>query len=240
MASIEPDFCYLCGKALCDPTNDDHVPPKQLFTKSLRRQFNPSKLQSIKVHLECNASYQIDEDYFVTTLAPFAPGSIAGDAIFWKVIGDYQARKNRPLVSKVLGEFEEAPSGIILPKGRIAKRMEGKRISRVAWKIVRGKIFLQNGIVYPEDWTTDVTITPPGERPPDHFVLWMQERDPISYGEYPGVFAYRFEQFEEVENMHLWAMLLWDRIIITVSFHDRECKCDQCRSKVASVEKRGR
>ena len=47
-----------------------------------------------------------------------------------------------PLMRKVLREFDPTPSGIILPAGKIVKRFEGKRLARVAWKMVRGLHFL--------------------------------------------------------------------------------------------------
>jgi hypothetical protein len=34
-------------------------------------------------------------------------------------------------------------------------------------------------------------------------------------GKYQGIFAYAFHKFEEVNNLHFWAFLLWDSIIVT-------------------------
>ena len=48
-------------------------------------------------------------------------------------------------------------------------------------------------------------------------------------GKYQGIFAYAFHKFEEVNNLHFWAFLLWDSIIVTAAFHDPECACDYCQ-----------
>lgn len=72
--------CYLCGLNLKGENNADHVPPKQLYGKKIRKTFNP-QLQTLPVHKDCNLSFQYDEDYFVNTLIPFAKNSISGRAV---------------------------------------------------------------------------------------------------------------------------------------------------------------
>ena len=49
-----------------------------------------------------------------------------------------------------------------------------------------------------------------------------------SQGAYQGVFAYAFKIFSDVNNLHYWAFNLWDRIILTVAFHDPACSCEDC------------
>jgi hypothetical protein len=220
--------CYLCGLPLSAPFNVDHVPPQRFFARSIRRTYNLAKLLTIDVHEACNEAYRLDEQYFVHALAPFARGSFAGTPIFKKVTEEYHGGKNRRLVEKVLKEFDQRPSGLILPRGKIAKRFEGTRISRIAWKIVRGLFFHHHKIIYPEHWTVSVTLTAPGEEPPGHFQTFMTVSTK-TYGNYPGVFDYRFLHFPEVEQgLHYWALLLWDRIICTVVFHDIGCRCPSC------------
>jgi hypothetical protein len=85
-----PDLCYLCGEPLAEPVSDDHVPMKQLFAPEIRKKHNPSHLLTIPVHDRCNKSYQLDEDYFVYSLMPFAPGSYSGTALYQKALQDYR------------------------------------------------------------------------------------------------------------------------------------------------------
>jgi hypothetical protein len=54
----------------------------------------------------------------------------------------------------VLNEFDHNPSGLLLPGGKVLKRFDGKRIARVAWKMVRGLHFHYAHEVLPEDWPT--------------------------------------------------------------------------------------
>jgi hypothetical protein len=49
-----------------------------------------------------------------------------------------------------------------------------------------------------------------------------------SRGTYPAVFDYKFDTFPEAKNLHCWLLLLWDRIIVRVAFHDPTCTCTTC------------
>jgi hypothetical protein len=223
--SVPPSVCYLCGKALIEPISADHVPPKQFYASSVRKAHGPNLL-TIPVHATCNRSYQLDEDYFVNTLAPFARGSYAGDALLKEVFARYEVGKKRALVHKVLQEFDHRPSGIYLPSNLVAKRIEGERVHRVAWKLIRGLYFHEFDAVLPEYTPNKFEIIPPDRTPPKEFILCLPDR-PIR-GRYPGVFDYKFEKFAEVHNFNYWAMLLWDRIILIVQFHDPTCACSCC------------
>src|SRR5688572_22161465 len=75
-----PSLCYLCGAPLSAPIDWDHVPPRQLFAKVIRKKHSPNLL-TIPVHAVCNKSYQQDEDYFLHALAPFGLMSYAGKAV---------------------------------------------------------------------------------------------------------------------------------------------------------------
>ncbi len=50
---VPPSVCYLCGKALVEPTSADHVPPKQFYADDSRNAHNPNLL-TITVHGACN------------------------------------------------------------------------------------------------------------------------------------------------------------------------------------------
>lgn len=216
--------CYLCGKALSSPTSRDHVPPRQLFSDEIRRAHNLNLL-TIPVHAVCNRAYQVDEDYFANTLAPFARGSVAGDAFLEEVFGKYAQGKKVGLVHKVIAEFDDRPSGLVLPDGLVVKRFEGERLARVAWKIVRGLYFHHRNEVLPEPTPYSIEIVAPDQSPPYQFIALSNE--PF-HGAYPGVFDYKFAKFSEFRNMNYWAMLLWDRVILLVAFHDTSCACEYC------------
>lgn len=236
-----PTLCYLCGRPLSEPTNKDHCPPKALFARETLQHHNLSQLLTFRVHKECNASYQDDEAYFKATLVPFAPGSVAGDSIFKEFIaGSRKSKKKWILANKILREFETNPSGLHLPRGLIAKRQEGERIRRVAWKIVRGLYFHHHGAILPESMPVGCTLTAPGRRPPELFEAVRDLPDDETHGRYGGVFDYRFRA-EEVDQgkLNYWAFIIWDRIIMTVYFHDPwSCQCEDCVSALAEMKSR--
>ncbi len=222
--SKSPSICYLCGKSLTEPIDDDHVPPKQIFARSIRKA-HPTNLLKIPVHGGCNKAYQLDEDYFLNSLAPLARGSYAGNAVLKDVIEKFHRGEKVPLVKKVLAEFNPRPSGLIIP-GKVVKRFEGKRLKRILLKIVRGLYFHHYGQYLPEELIADTKIISPDNQPPDHFTIALGDKP--EHGRHPGIFTYKFTKFSEVNNFHYWGMLLWDRIIIIVMFHDPACKCSQC------------
>ncbi len=220
----QQSICYLCGDVLCDPISRDHVPPQQLFSDEIRKLRNPNLL-TIPVHQRCNAAYQYDEDYFVNSLVPLAHDSRTGASVLAEVFKKYAQGENVGLVEKVAREFAERPSGLYLPGGKEVKRIEGDRVHRVAWKIVRGLYFHEFGRFLPETKPVLFQILGPDEEPP---VLFSLLADRPSCGRYGGVFDYKFAVFPELNNINYWAMLLWDRIIITFAFHDPSCQCSQC------------
>ena len=234
MKKILTNTCYLCGKPLAPPINADHPVLRQLFAPDIRRKYNISKLLTLDVHKSCNTGYKRDEDYFVRTLTPFARGSEAGNAIYAKVLNDYRVGKEVPLTKKVLREFHPSPAGLILPGGKVVKRFEGQRLRRVTWKMVRGLHFHHTGEVLPEQWSTvGVKMFSPGEQPTDDVLHFA--RITASRGTYPGVFDYKFEKFPKANNLHYWLLLIWDRLIFRVSFHDPDCACEKCEADRTSL-----
>ena len=236
-----PTHCYLCGRPLSKPTSKEHCPPLALFACKLRQQYNLNRLITHPVHMACNFSYQHDEAYFKATLVPFAPGSVAGDAIYKEAVAGFRTKKQkRVLAEKILREFEPRPSGLDLPSGLVVKRQEGSRIKRVAWKIVRGLYFNHHRAILPEAINVGCTVTAPRQPPPDHFQCVIGLGDNEKHGLYPGAFDYLFRSFEtDHGNRNYWAFIIWDRIIVTVYFHDPwSCQCEDCISAVAEMEKR--
>lgn len=222
-------ICYLCGDQLRAPIDRDHVPPRQLYAADIRKLHAPNLL-TIPVHRACNRAFQHDEDYFVNTLMPFARGSYAGNVIYSEVLLKFEQGKQRPLIQRVLREFEHRPAGLILPPGKMIKRFQGVRLHRVAWKIVRGLYFHHFDIVLPSHLISGLRIVLPDENPPPDFLGVIDEP---TRGQYPGVFDYRFAKFPAVQDFHYWAILLWDRLLLLFTFHDPACSCAACGARSA-------
>ena len=158
---------------------------------------------------------------------PHARGSYAGNAFYQKTLDSFHRGRNPGLVRKVLRDFEPRPSGLVLPGNQVVQRVNGARISRVAWKIVRGLYFHHHNEVLRAKAARCVTVTPPNRVPPEHFRVLANQPEAQSRGQYPGVFDYKFGEYPEG---HYWALLFWDRIIVTLVFHDPSCSCSKCHA----------
>ena len=219
--------CYLCGSNLKKrDISRDHVPPRQFYAKEIRLKHKPN-LFTLPVHKTCNVSYQKDEDYFVHSIAIAAMESYSGR----EMLKDIAARFSRPQglkIGKMVDkEFDERPSGLYLPGNKVIKNFDPERVWRVVWKITRGLFYKEYGRFLPEDTPRNFNIVSVGDQPPPEFEA---VRDTPSKGQYPGVFDYKCICVPELNNFHYWAMLLWDRLILLISFHDPECCCDICDS----------
>lgn len=219
-------ICYLCGNVLLDEVDIDHVPPKQFYATIVRRKHSPN-LFTLPVHRKCHEPYQIDEDYFIHSIAPLAMSSYAGGEIWKDIVGRTQRPEGNRLHEMVYREFDSNPSGLLLPDGKVVKRFNGVRVWRIVWKITRGLFFKENGRYLPEDTPRNYKIYSEGEKPASEFGY---VRDTPSRGDYPGVLDYKFIQIQELNNFHLWALLFWDKLIMQVGFHDPQCSCEKCFS----------
>jgi len=194
--------CYLCGKALAEPINDDHVPPSMFFAKALRQTYNLTKLLTIPVHAVCNKAWQKDEEYFVYTFLPFVRGSTSGNALWKDAFQRMGKGRTIRLANAVLKEFEHQIGGVLLPASKVAKRFDRERVWGVIWKIIRGLYFHHTGQILPARLEVAVTITPRGETPPQTFIDFAQSGTMKSRGEYQGVFAYAFKPYPGTPYLH--------------------------------------
>ncbi|WP_374610040.1 hypothetical protein [Thermomonas sp.] len=202
-----------------DDSSRDHVPPKQLYVRSVRQAHAPN-LFTLPTHGECNKSFQHDEDYFVNSLAPFAAGSYAGNSLLADIGRKFQSGQKVGLVKTVLTEFEQTPSGLQLPPGLIAKRIDPSRIRRVLWKIIRGLYFKEHGKILSPDVRVGIEIFPPDREPTK---LFQDALGPLeSRGQYQGVFDYKYFRDTDQSNLEYWGLLFWDRLIITALFKPNE------------------
>ena len=222
-ARQQPEVCYLCGQRLTEPTSDDHVPPQAFFPTEIRRRHHPTQLVTIPVHKACNESYESDEKYFRYSLYPLAMGTYVGNEMHKHIRKKFRAGKDRKLVAMMMAEFEHRPSGLVLPYGQVKKHFDSERIERVLWKIVRGLYFYHHNKVLPENWQKWWSFNTPRHEPelPEHFKLFRDLPGNDQHGPYEAVFSYRFQHFiEPGKNLHYWALMIWESILVTMQFHD--------------------
>lgn len=222
-------ICYLCGQKLDVNIDHDHVPPRQFYARSIRKIHNLN-LFTLPVHKSCNKSYQKDEDYFFYSLGPLALGSYSGDAIWVDTAIRFERPQGKRIGQMILKEFEQRPLGIILPYGKVVKRFNRERIYRVLWKITRGLFFKEKGEFLPEYTPRRYfKVTSLDEKPPKEFAY--VENTP-SRGKYRVVFDYKYIDFPKINNLHLWAMLFWNKLVTLIAFHDPRCICNKCKDYI--------
>lgn len=228
-------ICYLCGEEINEDGNEDHVPPKQFFGKEFRKHHNPD-LTTLTTHKTCNSSYQLDEDYFVTTWVLFISESYSGRRVYDDVKRRFDKGKKVGLVHKVYQEFDSNPSGLKLPGSKVLKRFETHRIRRVVWKITRGLYFLENNLVLPEKakYIIDYALPNPDPLNPEYELpeIFLPLLESTTMGKYPEVFGYRYIKHKHRNiTWNIWGLVFWDRILTALMFHDVTCICQDCTQK---------
>lgn len=215
--------CYLCGRPIVDEMSRDHVPPRQFFPSRLRRTHNLSQLITLPTHETCNHAYKLDEDFFVHDIGPLSKGTFAGDRLWTDIRHRLGKKPEAHLREIVLAEFETRPSGLILPKGIVVKRVK-PRVHRVAWKIARGLFTHDLGRFLPEHTPRRFEVINDKMPPGDHLLPLLAEK---SRAAYPGVFDYKRISVSR-PPFHQIAILFWDSIAWCISFHDPDCGCEKC------------
>jgi hypothetical protein len=216
------EICYLCGTPITEHRTVDHVPAKQFFAPSLRASENLSRLITLPAHGACNKAFESDEEYFAWSMAPLALESVGGQALARDNARTFARDKSKRLGLKTLREFEKRPSGLQLPRNLLVKRVEGSRIVRVSWKIVRGLFRIETGHLLPESTPFTIEMFEPevGAQSTENPV-WEAVKAQSGRGAYPGVFDYKYLYAEDgAGSLRLWGMLFWDRIMVFVAHHD--------------------
>jgi hypothetical protein len=197
----------------------DHVPPLSFFPKSLRKEKNLSRLNVVYAHKACNASYQLDEEYFFQSLSPLARRTEVGPALRQEIEKPVLTLAKIKLQRQIVGEFSRDQFG------RVHKTYDRQRINRVIRKILRGLWFLRFRTVLPHDWRYDIAIYDPINAPPRELMA-ATEADP-SWGFYPELFFFQTSRATEYP-VQAWTFFLWDWFVIFVFVHEALCACERC------------
>jgi hypothetical protein len=208
--------CYLCGLTIEGAISRDHVPPQQLWSPEIRRKFNVDQLITLPTHWTCNDSYKLDEEYAIRALSTAGYETPTGKSVVQH--GWAKARRGKAvgLHRAILNSFDARPGGLHLPNDRVVLRIDGDRIKRVIWKIIRGLWFLEYQSSLPKETRYLIVIQEPENKDTPQFEeFWNIVRAQPSRGKYQAVFAHKYFRFEEYgEVLHGWAMLLWDSVIV--------------------------
>ena len=131
-------WCIHCEAALNSiESNEDHVPTKGLLIPP-----RPDDLPVVTVCKQCNCSFALDEEYFITFLASVISGSSSPDSLRFpapsRALKRSEKLRNRIDLSK---QIQSSPSGdpVVIWKPEI------ERINNVIVKNARGHIFYEYG-----------------------------------------------------------------------------------------------
>ena len=153
--------CYLCGEPLQSSVNRDHVPPQQLWSPEIRKQFNVDQLVTLPTHPACNSAFSKDEEYVVRVLSTVASESPTAVSLVQHGFRKARSGSGIGLHRAILRSMEERPSGLHLPRGLVAMRTDGTRIKRVVWKIVRGLWYQTFKSHLPDSTTHSIEVQEP-------------------------------------------------------------------------------
>jgi hypothetical protein len=226
--------CYLCGLSHEDngPTNRDHVPPRRIFPRQIRINLR-ADLLTLRTHVACQSAYAADEEYFFNTLLPNALESSVGPMLaedFKHLIAHDKVAKK--LSETVRRQFEDRPSGLVLPRGMVVQRVTGSRLQRIVWKIVRGLFAIEYERFLPEDTPRHIDIIGPLDRDVPDYVKPMIGRP--RKGHTLSCFGYSILHSSEIPDwaepfpLHVFLIELWERFALAVAFHDPSCGCTKC------------
>ena len=129
------DLCIYCQ--VNPATTNDHVPPKGLFKEP-----RPSNLITVPACFECNASFQKDDEYFLTiALDIYASQTEDGAGIVKKQLRSMRRRESRgkwkPLLNTLMPVELRSKAGLILGNS-VAIRIDTNRLAKTVNRIIRG------------------------------------------------------------------------------------------------------
>jgi hypothetical protein len=222
------DPCYLCGRPIGteDPTMD-HVPPQRFFPQEIRHS-RSLNLVTLKTHRDCHRPWGRDEEYVFNAILPLAMDSDTGKAAARDLGRSFRREAGQRLGRMVAREFEDRPSGLVLPGDLIIKRLDGQRLHRVMWKIARGVIFVETGRFIRESAGHQLQMLDARDEWPTWLIALMGEP---AKGHSPDVFDYRIWLARENGVANALAMHFWERLTVWVVFHDPGCPCHQCSTE---------
>lgn len=214
-------LCYLCGEEIIGRPSYDHIPPQQLYSPTIRREHNLDGLKTRPTHSACNHAYGRDEEYVISALVAVSLGAPTANALVAHHAAQFRSGRRQGLVRRILSSMTDRPSGLHLPNGGGLMRLDGARVKRVMWKIVRGLYFIEHQAILPASTPYYVESKEPGNSSTGEFDdIWELVKSQPQKGDYPGVFAYKHLFAEEDSaRLHAWGMLWWDSQMWFVAHH---------------------
>jgi hypothetical protein len=217
---MDKQICYLCGKEINGRISGDHVPPAQFFPSQLRQSLSPNLLK-LPTHYACNCAYQKDEDYFISSFFPITENSTVHNFLLEDIKAKLERKESKGFYNLIMNEFIERPSGLYLPNDKILKRIDGQRVKRITWKILRGlhyhifKEYLAGDKIYRTKFFQS------GDSYPEGYYKIMGNTELT--GDYKEVFCYRVQAgcfLNPKVVFYAYSLIFWNSIEAFTFFHE--------------------
>lgn len=216
--------CYLCGESIEDSPEDtglelsrDHVPPRQFYPKAIRQQ-EDLNLELVPSHKECNQDYRKDEEYFYHSLYPLVAEN--NPSMGQVILQDLGRRTHKPQTPAMIRNILKNVSGVTqggihLPPGKIVFNLDEFRLQRIAIKIARGVLALNNIVYISESNCFDLRFCEDESEVIELYrLLW--EASPV-YAVYQRVFSHKYFY---LDNVHYLCLLFWESFMYCLCFKE--------------------
>jgi HNH endonuclease len=194
--------CAYCGSTA--NLTRDHIPPKSLFNRP-----RPSNLITVDACRTCNASFEVDDEYFWLTTSSRAGQRQNGEAVAASIravqhISREQAAGFRSAFLASIGSVElNTPSGLYAG-ARLGYDVSFTRLNRVAARITRGLFRVMRKTVLPAQYVATARaldgFTPEASADLQQLLGFVGSAQVHSIGR---VFSYRFRSIPDDANSAL-------------------------------------
>jgi hypothetical protein len=207
--------CFMCD---APATTGDHIPPKGLFTTSIRsqRDYSPLQVPACKKHNDISKK---DDEYLRLVMAAGSPQNESAKKLFTERIIPHAEKSERSgflmnLYKQMIPKLIKNPSGILTYGYQY--KINKPRVQNVMNKIARGLYWHHNGVRLPEECTVS------------HYSYNRKLSEnqmkaiclfPIFSVGHPSVFEYRYiEEAGDTNNVYI-AIMIYESLLFEVAIN---------------------
>jgi hypothetical protein len=209
--------CYLCGQE--GASSKDHIPPKGLFPKHIRK-LNKKNLLTVPAHSNCNNSYDQDDELFRNFIITHSYNSQQG-RFAWDNIVLPSFIKHPGARIELLSRFErrfikDELSGAYVYSGVL--KWEESFIRRQIERINRGLYYHKNKEPLALNSTINYRLYDNISILPKIIKGFYEIKIPQNWKHIiPGFFTYFFEMAEDANELGLSVLIFYDSLIFFCS-----------------------
>lgn len=209
--------CFICDAVA---TTGDHVPPKGLFTTSLRKQpdYLPLQVPACKDHNDISKK---DDEYLRLVMAAGSPQNKSAKYLFAERIMPHAEKADCSgllihLYKQMSPTLIKNPSGILTHGYQF--KIDKPRVQNVMNKITRGLYWHHNGTRLPDEYTVSHYLF---NRQPSENQIKAICLFPISAVGHPSVFEYRYIEIAGDKNNVYIAMMIFESLFFEMAIYRR-------------------